>query len=183
MKSKKLLISTSGATAMVDCNQTVSSTDWALLEYLPEHGKMNHVEAIKCLRKCFDEAMFQMETCHNAHGNHKFTRDKLRTDMEFIEAKLPDYTRGNIYDHDYYNCLDVMRERVELECRNPTPFPTLLNLHTFLATYCTRFVQAHRGVDKAAKFMLVDGHKYTKNSQLLLTKQKLLESDLIEKMD
>lgn len=153
-------------------------------ERFPPNKALDIGGSVDAIRIAFSEAILQMNEAVTTHGNSEWTRDKLMNDMECLERAYRHSLGGHDNNHEIYNCMSTMRNRIELEIRREYPIEKAMELYQLLDILCDHFKQQNKGIDIVSDFIFADGKRFRKNPTLLLSKEKRLETLIaIESLD
>jgi len=179
MKKKTLLISNSAATVVCEGSASVQA-----LEMFPPNEPLNLFKVRDVVSELFGESRNAMLKAVRPNANSKWTQDKLESEFEgFIRAISNHLTSAHSNLHEVYNCLNLMRSRLDLEIRTKHPIPECVTLKEVLDVICEKFIQENKGIDLLASMIFVDGNAIRKNPLLRSARERRLEEHLAEKLD
>lgn len=179
MKKKTLFLSNS--TATVVCNGSASVQ---ALECFPPNEPLNLFKVRDVVSELFAESRKALLKAVRPNANSKWTQDKLESEFEsFVKAISSHLTSPHSNLHEVYNCLNLMRSRLDLEIRTKHPIPECVTLKEFLDVICEKFIQENKGIDLLASMIFIDGESIRKNPLLRSARQRRLEEHLANKLD
>lgn len=179
MKKKTLLISNSASTVVCNGSASVQA-----LECFPPNEPLNLFKVRDVVSELYAESRNALLKAVRPNANSKWTQDKLEGEFEaFIKAISSHLTSAHSNLHEVYNCLNLMRSRLDLEIRTKHPIPECVTLKEFLDVICEKFIQENKGIDMLASMIFVDGEQIRKNPLLRSARQRRLEEHLANKLD
>jgi hypothetical protein len=176
MKPKILALS-SGTAILCDSDYEAQS----LVDF-PPNEPLNLFKVLDFVKAMYDDAIFALQKATRPVSNSKFSQEKIASDFEALEKAINFHLRNQHNGlHEVYNCLNLLRNRLDLETRSKHPVPNCLKLKIYLDTICSKFVQENKGIDLLATMIFEDGKSLRKNPLLKTDHEKRLEEYLAKK--
>lgn len=172
---RKVLIVTSGSAIVCPENAEGAYADF------PPNEPLNLYKVQDIISGRYSAARMSMKKAVRPNANSLWTQDKLESDFEsFVRAITSHLNSGHNNLHEVYNCLNQMRNRIDLETRTKHPIPECLTFKLYLDVVCEKFMQENKGIDLLASMVFVDGHAFRKNPLLKEDREIRLEQQLAE---